>query len=235
VHSELRRSRAIRAAGVPRLGKTTSFQSRLLRTRRTTRGRDGRNEQNINSARPARRTAASKRHSRPQRTGRGAPGRNADHVRSADDGASTNDRSVEAVYEKSCMAGDERTDTPLNGTAAEVCAIGAPNASPFARFSQRRDCTSAHQIALTRNGAVHSADRTPAKKICRILLSDAVRLSRGIPMNRSSFKKGSSGNSGKRGKLGTPLTPLCVGARVLRNRWKRKVNGRPKRDGNGKT
>jgi len=26
-----------------------------------------------------------------------------------------------------------------------------------------------------------------------------------------------------------------LGARVLRNRWKRKVNGRQKRDGNGKT
>src|SRR4029079_6918666 len=132
VHSKWRRSRAIRAAGVPRLGKTTSFQSRLLRPRRTTRGRDARNEQNINSAIPARRTAASKRHSRPHRTGRGTPGRNADHVRSADDGASTTDRSVEGVYEKSCMAGGERTSTSLNGTAAQVCAIGALNASPFA-------------------------------------------------------------------------------------------------------
>ena len=39
----------------------------------------------------------------------------------------------------------------------------------------------------------------------------------------------------KRGNLGTPLTSLCVGARVLRNRWKRKMNGRLKRDGNGQT
>jgi hypothetical protein len=33
-------------------------------------------------------------------------------------------------------------------------------------------------------------------------------------------EKGSSWNSGKRGKLGTPWTPLCGGARALRNRWK---------------
>ncbi len=29
------------------------------------------------------------------------------------------------------------------------------------------------------------------------------------------------GIPGKRGKLGTPLTPLCLGTRSLRNRWKR--------------
>src|SRR4051812_31825712 len=92
VHAELRRSRAIRASCVPRLSKTSGFQSRLLALRCTTRGREGRNEQKLNSAIPARRTAASKPHSQPQSSGRGAPGRNADHVRGADDGASTTDR-----------------------------------------------------------------------------------------------------------------------------------------------
>ena len=35
--------------------------------------------------------------------------------------------------------------------------------------------------------------------------------SSGIPMNRSTFKKGSSGNSGKRGKLGTPADTAVRG------------------------
>ena len=71
----------------------------------------------------------------------------------------------------------------------------------------------------------------PFRRADRILFDPPTRRSMSVKL---FFFFGSSGNSGKRGKLGPPLTPLCVGARVLRNRWKRKVNGRQKRDGNGK-
>jgi len=39
----------------------------------------------------------------------------------------------------------------------------------------------------------------------------------------------------KRGKLGNAADTAGRGGRVSRNRWKRKMNGRLKRDGDGKT
>ena len=53
-------------------------------------------------------------------------------------------------------------------------------------------------------------------------LPSCLRRAGGILEHRQELKLGSSGNSGERGTLGRPLTPLCLGARVLRNRWKRK-------------
>lgn len=132
--AELRRPRAIRAAGIPRLGETTGFQSRrLLRMRGTTRGQAGRHEHNLRSAIPARRTAASNRRSRQMHPRRNVPRWSAGHVtrsEAVDESVSTADRLVKAICEKSCIGGKSGRQ-PLSVAAAQVCAIDGWNDSPL--------------------------------------------------------------------------------------------------------